>query len=349
MNWLNQQPFYIKLTNKEYWPSWVMYFPVYIYYALLVLKTRSFFFFTATNPGIETGGLFGESKKKTLDKIADKYKPLSLFFSKDTPFDEILTTLKNHHVEFPIVIKPDVGARGTLVEKVDSIEALKTHIDKNNVPYIIQPFIDYKEELGIMYWRMPNEDRLKICSVTRKKFLSFTGDGKRTLREMIMASSRAILQYDKLATRFADKMDIVLSKGELLEVEPIGNHCRGTMFLNANNLIDSNLEAVIADIALGMDEVYFGRFDLKCKSIEDLKKGKNIAVLELNGVCAEPTHIYDPNSTVSEFFTTIVKQWTIISKIAMYNHKVRGIPFETYENMMIYWDDFKKYNQSLKV
>jgi hypothetical protein len=346
-NWLNRQPFFIKLTNKEYWPMWATYFPVFFYYFYLSICARSFFFFPATNPGIEIGGMLGESKKGILDKISDKYKPASPFIPKNTPFEEILEILKTHQINFPIVAKPDVGERGTLVERLNSPAELKKHLEKNNINYIIQPFIDYDEELAIMFWRMPNEEKIKIYSVTRKKFLAFTGDGKHTLRQLILALPRAVLQYDKLVARFGDIIDDILPKGKTLELEPIGNHCRGTMFLDGNNLIDNDLERVIGDIALGMEEVYFGRFDLKCKSIEDLKKGKNIAVLELNGAGAEPAHIYDPNSKLLTVFKTLLGQWSIMFRIAMYNHKVRNIPFMTFKEIWAAWKILKAYHREL--
>jgi hypothetical protein len=347
--WLNQQPFFIKLTNKEYWPIWATYFPVIFYYFYLSIRAKSLFFFTATNPGIEIGGMLGESKKLILDKISDKYKPASPFFAKNTSFEEILETLKKLQIDFPIVAKPDVGERGNLVEKLNTPEDLKKHIKKNNIDYIIQPFIDYEEELAIMFWRMPYEEKVKIYSVTRKQFLAFTGDGKHTLRELILASSRAILQYDKLVTRFDKIMDDILPKGKKIELEPIGNHCRGTMFLDGNNLIDNDLEQVISNIAMGMEEIYFGRFDLKCKSIEDLKKGENIAILELNGTGAEPAHIYDPNSNLLTVFKTLLGQWSIMFDIAMYNHKVRKIPFMTIKEIWIEWKKLNAYNKSLKL
>ncbi len=326
---------------------WATYFPVVLYYLYLSLRARSFFFFTATNPGIETGGMLGESKRGILDKISDKYKPASPFIAKDTPFEEVLTILQKHQIDFPIVAKPDIGERGTLVEKLTSAEALKVHLSKNNINYILQPFIDYKEELAIMYWRMPNETTSKIYSVTRKEFLAFTGDGERTLRSMIMAYPRAVLQLDKLSKRFADKMDVILPKGEKLELEPIGNHCRGTMFLDGNDLIDNDLEAVVSDMAIGIEEVYFGRFDLKCRSIEDLKKGEHIAVLELNGVGAEPAHIYDPNSKLLTVYKTLLGQWSIMFQIAMYNHHVRGVSFMTLREIWTAWKVLQVYHGGL--
>lgn len=328
---------------------WATYFPVIFYYLYLSFRAKSFFFFTATNPGIETGGMLGESKKGILEKIPTKYKPKSPFIQKDTPFEKVLEILKNQAINFPIVAKPDVGERGTLVEKLNTPNDLKAHLDKNNINYIIQPFIDYELELAIMYWRMPNEKQSKIYSITQKKFLSFTGNGKNTLRELILNSPRAILQYDKLQERFDHIMDEILPKGKIIELEPIGNHCRGTMFIDGNKLINKKLEQVISDIALNIDEVYFGRFDLKCKSIEDLEKGEHIAILELNGVGAEPAHIYDPNAKLLSIYKTLLGQWKIMFDIAMFNHQKRNVSFMTTKEIWAFWKNLKKYHKTLNL
>jgi len=51
-----------KITHWEYWPFELVYFPVVLYYFWLSIRARSFFFFSASNPSIETGGMLGESK-----------------------------------------------------------------------------------------------------------------------------------------------------------------------------------------------------------------------------------------------------------------------------------------------
>ncbi|HOZ87200.1 MAG TPA: hypothetical protein PL029_05545, partial [Bacteroidia bacterium] len=49
-----------------------------------------------------------------------------------------------------------------------------------------------------------------------------------------------------------------------------------------------------------------GRYDIRCTSIEDLKKGNNFSILELNGSGAEPAHIYDPNFSYLKAQTVLI-------------------------------------------
>ncbi|MEO0340407.1 MAG: hypothetical protein AAF242_14500, partial [Bacteroidota bacterium] len=82
---------------------------------------------------------------------------------------------------------------------------------------------------------------------------------------------------------------------------------------------------VFDDLATGIEGFYYGRFDIKCESLEELKAGKNFKVIELNGVFAEPTHIYD-QTKISYFgaLKTILKHWNIVQKIGLQN-KARGV------------------------
>ena len=141
--------------------------------------------------------------------------------------------------------------------------------------------------------------------------------------------------------------DTTICEGESIELEPIGNHCRGTMFLNGNHLIDEQLTKVITKIAMQLEEIYFGRFDLKCRSIEDLKQGKHISILEINGVGAEPAHIYDPDYPLLKVYSTLLNQWKIMYNIAMYNHKVRNIPFMSIKEMRVWLKNLNAYHDKL--
>ncbi len=61
--------FWIKLTNFEYWTWYIFYLPLLPYFAYLAIKHRSLTIFTAANPAIFLGGLFGESKNEIFELI----------------------------------------------------------------------------------------------------------------------------------------------------------------------------------------------------------------------------------------------------------------------------------------
>ena len=87
-----------KLTHWEYWPYQVVYFPVYFQYLYYVIRTRSFFYFNASNPTIKNGGFFMESKKEIYDLIPSEYYPKTLLIEPN----ETLETIQEKRVLVPV-------------------------------------------------------------------------------------------------------------------------------------------------------------------------------------------------------------------------------------------------------
>lgn len=315
---------FIRLRSWEYWPLHMVYAPVYIYYLLLAIKARNFLFFSAANPGIEMGGLIGESKMSILKKVPSKYLPKTIFLPKEWALEEIEQQRIQHQISFPIILKPNIGERGFLVEKIPDVKALINYRKRFPIDLILQEYIGYPEEVSVLYYRFPHKQYGCITSVTLKKYLSVTGNGRSSLRELILEYPRAKLQLRKLEKDNCLQLEAIPPKGEKVELVPIGNHSRGTTFYNGNHLIDNQLTHTFDCISKELDGIYFGRFDIKCQSFEDLREGKNFSILEINGVKSEPTHIYEPGFSMLMAYKVLFKQWKIIYRLSMINRE-RGV------------------------
>lgn len=316
--------FWIKWTHFEYW-NWIFfYLPLLPYWLYLAIKNRNLAYVTLVNPCIELGGFFGESKIRILQQIPKKYIPKTIFIPLKWTIEEISQKMELDGMEFPIVAKPNVGERGTYVERLSEFSGLVTYKEKSTADFIIQEFIEYPIELGVLYYRMPFESKGFISSITLKEFLSVTGDGHSTILSLLEKNDRARFQLKKWKKQRKQALYEVLSAGEVRIMEPIGNHCRGTKFINANHLINDKVQGVFNTIALPIEGFYYGRFDLKVKSWEDLEAGTNIGIMELNGVSSEPGHIYDPANSLINAYKDLAWHWNLLSKISQQN-KVLGI------------------------
>jgi hypothetical protein len=333
VDWWNrtkQKPFWIKLLNWEYWPTLAFYWPMFVYGPWLALRTGHSCFFTAANPGIKAGGLGLESKYATLQLLPAHLRPKSILLKQNQrpQAHELVALLAENGLNFPLVSKPDIGFRGLLVQKNDTIEELLAYLQHYPLDIIIQEFLNYPEEVGVLYYRYQNEQKGHISSVTQKEFLYVEGDGQSSVRDLVAAKPRALLQTERLETTHAEVLDQVPQKGQKVNLGVIGNHSKGTLFLNANHLIDEELVNTFDQLADQIKGFNYGRFDLKCRSFEDLKKGQHFKIIELNGVCSEPTHIYDQR--FMNYFSAvgvILKQWTIVQKIAKMNHQRAGASY----------------------
>lgn len=318
--------FLIKFLRFEYWSSSIFYFPLIPYFFFLALKHRSITFFSATNPALAWGGLMNYSKFDAIKLIEEKYLPKTILIDLGTKLAEIQDKIIEQNIIFPLIIKPNIGERGKGVCKVDNIQELQNYLEYNQTEdLIIQEFIDYPLEFGVFYYKFPDENTANVFSVTGKSFLSVCGDGKNTIDTLLQEQTHARFQMRRLREEMPEKLKIILASGEIQIIEHIGNHCRGTTFVNCNHLINKELINVFNEISKPLQGIYYGRFDLKVNSLEDLYAGENIKIMELNGVNSEPTHIYEPNYGLFRAYQDVVFCWKTISKISLQNQK-KGVP-----------------------
>ncbi len=345
MKTIRNKHWYIKLTNCEYWPSWVFYVPVWIQHFWLSIKVKNLFFFLATNPVID-GFILSDSKFRTLQLVPDEYKPKTIFVDIGNTKAQVLKSMRKNAITFPVILKPDIGFRGLKVSKVDNEAILGHTLSSISVSHILQEYIAYPLEFGIFYYRYPNESKGNIPSITVKEFLTVEGNGRDTLKELVFQNPRAILQKEKIQAQFIEVWGDVLPRGEWLELEAIGNHNLGTKFKNGNHLLDDELLEVFDELSHNMKGFYFGRFDIKANSLENIKRQKEYKILEVNGVGGEPTHIYDPDYSFINACRDLCFTWRVAAKIAYLNFK-KGINKPTYNDARNRWLEYSAYKAKL--
>ncbi len=343
-----QSTFFVKLLSWEYWPIYITNIPVLGFWLFFAIRSRDLFFFSAVNPVIETGGVLGESKINILKRLPKYSIPKTIFVKKDNAnLEWILEQLKSNEITFPFIAKPDVGERGFLVEKIESQSELQNYLQQIKVDFIIQEFVDFQMEISVMYHRMPNASGGKITSLCVKKMLSVKGDGVSTIDELMQEYPRARLQLLRFKNKYPEILKIVPQNGETVELEPIGNHSRGTTFLDGNHHIDNDLITVFDKISVEMEGIYYGRYDLKCKSIDMLKAGKDFKILEFNGIASEPAHIYDPEYSILQGYKDLYTHWKIIYQISKMQ-RAKGIESMNLQEAIESVRAYLKYMRSAK-
>jgi hypothetical protein len=336
---ITRSNFYIKLTNWEYWPFGILQFPSMIYYAWLSLRSKSFFFFSASNPGIPMGGMFGESKYGILMQIPKYLIPKTIVIDLATSPEIVLEKLQASGYAFPVIFKPDLGERGFMVKRIDNENDIVQYLKNVRVRFVVQELVDLPLEFGVFYSRKPSDSKGRVTSIVMKEMLSVTGDGKSNLQELILNKPRAKLQFEKLTATYHQVLHEIVPTGKKIELVSIGNHALGTKFLNGNHLITEKLSSSFDFIAKSIQGFYFGRFDLRCASLDDLENGK-VKIVELNGCGAEPAHIYDPAFKLIDAILVLFRHWRTIFEISRENHKL-GMPFISLQEARMYYRKFK--------
>ncbi len=337
-------PFFIRLLHWEYWSFNAVYLPVILYWFYLCARVRSLFFFSAANPTIENGGFIMESKWKIYQLMPQEFYPKTDFLPVNSSIAERLEVVRKGGFQFPFIIKPDIGGKGRGVKKIHDEQELLDYLQQSKLDCIVQEFADHKNEFGIFYCRYPGEENGFITGIVGKELLSVTGDGISTMDQLIRKEKRFILQLDVLEATYGDQLNMVLPLGEEKILVPYGNHARGAKFTDETHLVDEQLTKTIDAICKQIDGFYYGRLDIRFSSLEELKQGKNYAIIEANGAGSEPTHMYDPRHSIFFAWKEIIRHWKILWRISRMNHK-RGIPYMGFNDGKKMFRDDKAYQQ----
>ena len=316
-----------RFSRWEFSSPYLFYPPVAAYIAYLGIKFRSWTLFTAANPAIPASGFVGESKHQILEHLQDAtpWLPHSTLLAAESPTERLAEArefMRYYGLQLPVVLKPDAGQRGSGVSIVRSFEQLQAYLTRASFPIIVQEYIP-GEEYGVFYYRYPGEPRGRIFSVTEKRMPVLRGDGRSTLEELILADDRAVCMSDFYLSKNSERVHEVPAVGEEVQLVEIGTHCRGAIFLDGGKTITPELEAVIDQIATTFEGFYFGRFDIRVPSRQDFMAGRNIKIVELNGVTSEATHIYDPKMSLVDAYRVLFQQWRIAFEIGQLN-RARG-------------------------
>lgn len=315
-----------KVKNWEHWPFNILYAPISPVWGWYILKSGSIWFFTPSNPKLTFGGMEGEPKKEMYDLLPKEFYPTTINVQPYLKFEQIQEILLNSRITYPCIVKPEIGGQGILFRKIDNEQKLKKYHERNPVEYIIQEMVDFPLEVSVFYYRFPDQASGVITGFLHKIPLQVIGDGKSTLYDLILRHPKAFKRIQELSNNHAHNFSSIIPDGMTYRFSYAANHNRGAQFIDLKDHIDQNLVSVFDKISLSIDDFYYGRYDVMCNSIEELKLGKNFKILEYNGCGAEPNHFYDTGYTLLEAYKEILNHWEILYKISRYNRK-KGIDY----------------------
>ena len=320
------------LSYFEFWPMWAFYPPVMAYAAWLMLRHRSVLLPTVANPSFPGGGFYGESKADIL-ALAMKHVP-----EWTAPFVRIerteadwlepsaetvaaLACLRDAGLDLPVVAKPDLGCRGAGVKLMRTPEALQAYVEAfpRGAAFLLQRLVPHEGEAGIFYCRRPGQASGRIISVTLKYFPHVMGDGRSTLRQLIMADPRAGQLSHLYLRRHTARLDQVPAQGESIRLAFAGSHSRGAIFRNGTHLVTPAMEARFDEIARKLPEFHFGRFGIRFKEFSDVQQGRDFTILEANGAGAESTHIWDCRTSLLRAWRDLMRQYRWLFEIGAAN------------------------------
>lgn len=325
----------VRVAPSEEIPVIPYYTPVTLQWFWLALRHRSLTLPTAANPSIEAGGLLGESKAACL----------SLAGSVATPFIARwagITRIAGHDLEpslaaarvalaeagldYPFIVKPDIGWRGFGVRLVEDEAALAAYLKDypEGENLLLQEFLPWSGEAAIFWLRRPGQQQGEIFSLTLRYFPFVVGDGLSTIRQLIETCPRMSWKSKELCAGNADRLDQVPADGECVRLAVVGSNRVAGLYVNGIRHATPALAARMDELCGDLKDFHFGRLDVRFETIEQLRDGEGFKVVEVNGAGAEAVHIWDPDFPVLEGYRTLFRQQALMFAIGAAN-RARGI------------------------
>jgi hypothetical protein len=269
--------------------------------------------------------LEGEPKKEMYDLLPRGSFPPTFNVLPGDSIDEIKLKLIQHNITYPFIVKPEVGGQGILLRKIDDEEALLYYHKLMPWEYMVQRLVEYPMEVSVFYIRHPKDSKGTITGFLHKIPLYVTGSGTDTLHTLVTRHPKGGKRVEELQGKHRDRWHDVLEKNEKYMLSYAANHNRGAQFIDLKEHIDEKLATFFDGFSLRINDFFYGRYDIMCASIEDLKAGKNFTILEYNGCGAEPNHFYDTGYTLVGAYKEILKHWQALYEISKYNREQAGV------------------------
>jgi hypothetical protein len=319
-----------RITNWEAWPFKLLYAPIAPVWGWYMLKSGSVWFFTPSNPKITFGGMDGEPKKEMYDLLPKLFYPATFNVLPQQNFAEVKVALQESNIQYPFIVKPEVGCQGILFRKIDKEEELQNYHSKIPVEYIVQELVNYPMEVSVFYIRHPKQASGMITGFLHKIPLQVVGNGIDTLADLIKHHPKGHKRIGEMHSKHKDRWNEIIPADEKYMLSYAANHNRGAHFIDLKLHIDDKLVAIFDEISHNINDFYYGRYDIMCSNVEDLKNGKNFTILEYNGCGAEPNHFYDTGYTLAGAYKEILKHWKALYQICKYNSQlgIKPWPFQ---------------------
>jgi len=337
------------IAPAERLPAAVFRVPLFLHWIALALRHRGVALPCLANPGLASGGLWGESKAECLRAVAAAQRSAIADFvvmrrradASTLNFDHAraLRLVADAGMRFPLVAKPDIGRDGFGVRLIEDAPGLRRYLEAfpGGAKLILQRYVPYAGEAAVHYARMPGEGG-RILSLTLKCCPHVVGDGSAMLRDLIRRDRRLArhaplyLGHEPGHLGHARAtLDRVPDHGEIVRLALVGSRRSGAIHRDAIMLVTPALEARITAIVDSMPEVHYGRIALRFGSLEALRRGEDFAIIDISGIGGDADDAWDPSLPLRETYRRLFARQRLLFRIGERN-RARGLePMEAGE------------------
>jgi hypothetical protein len=116
-------------------------------------------------------------------------------------------------------------------------------------------------------------------------------------------------------------LDRVPAAGETVRLSFIGSNRVGGLYRDAREHITAALTRRFDEISKGLPEFYYGRYDIRFESVEQLRNGEGFKIIEINGAGGESINVWDPAMPLAQVYRELFQQQRLLFEIGDRNRR----------------------------
>jgi hypothetical protein len=315
-----------RVGTMERLPKWLNLVPMVLQWCWLGLRHRSLTLPSSANPRITAGGLVGDTKSEYFTCMGPlaraRVAPWALItVNGEGALHAAQTAMEDARLDFPVVVKPDLGWCGFGVRKIEDADQLADYLQRYPVgeSLMLQRYLDEPGEAGIFYMRQPQQARGRLLGILLRHYPRVIGDGISTMAQLVdrdLRLQRALRGPHEHECRF-DSAHVPAS-GESVRLSLIGSTRVGGAYEDGSELKSKALLAAVEAIAQDMPQFHAGRFDVRYRTLQDLRRGR-FTIMEVNGAGSEAVHAWDPKYSLRQTYRMVFAKQRLLFALGAAN------------------------------
>ena len=321
----------VSVGRFEQLPKWLNLIPMVLQWTWLGIRYRSFTLPSSANPGITSGGMVGDGKLEYFAAMGATARAatathIGVVNKPGLVTDEVVASMAEAGLQFPIVAKPNLGWCGYGVRLLAAPGDLADYLQRfpRHETFLLQRYLPDPGEAGLFYVRHPDDAHGRLIGILLRHYPNVVGNGVHTIAALMAADPR--LRRASRGEMYECRYDPhrIPALGEAVRLSTVASTRGGGCYLDGSDHATPALAARVDAIARDMGVFLVGRLDVRFQSLAALRRGE-FTIMEVNGAGSEAVHAWDPKYSIRDVYRIVFAKQRTLFHISDANRR-RGHP-----------------------
>lgn len=322
----------VPVGRFEQLPKWLNLIPMVLQWAWLGLRYGSISLPSCANPLITSGGMVGDGKLEYFATmgplaLAATAEHIGVRNTEGLDVGQVIARMQAAGLGFPIVAKPDMGWCGYGVRLLAGASELTDYLRRfpREQTFLLQRYLPDPGEAGLFYMREPGAASGRLIGILLRHYPSVTGTGVDTIANLIARDPRLRRATAGAMHECRYQPSRIPARGEVVRLSTVASTRVGGCYRDGSEHATAALAARVEAVARDMGVFLVGRFDVRYRSLEALRRGE-FTIMEVNGAGAEAVHAWDPKYSIRDVYRIVFAKQRMLFRIADANRKLGHAP-----------------------